>query len=71
MGKNCLRYFGSVLWNNLPYEIRNFEDLSVFTGEIKKMETDSCKCRICKAYVSGVGFIYMNHLANNLIFCNL
>ena len=32
--KNSLRYFGSVLWNSPPNEIRNSETVSVFISKI-------------------------------------
>lgn len=59
-GRNALRYHGSVLSNNNPYEIRNLKDLSTFTEKIEKWKPDSCKCRIRKpyvAYVDGARFI--------------
>ena len=70
--KNALRYHllrnhGSVLWNNLPNEIRNL-DLSEFIAKIKKWKPDSCKCRICKPYVGSVGLIKRKYyLENDLI----
>ena len=35
-GKNSIRYFGSVIWNSLPVEIR--EDHSIFSFATKKTQ---------------------------------
>ena len=34
-GKNSLRYFGSVIWNSLPSEIREDHSISSFATKIK------------------------------------
>ena len=56
-GKHSLRYHDSVLWNNITYKIRNLENLHFFTAKIKKWKPNSYKCRTCKPYACGVGFI--------------
>lgn len=56
-GENYLRYHGSVFWNNLPHKVRNLENLSAFTVKIRKWNSDSCKCEICKPFVGQVGLI--------------
>ena len=56
-GKNSLRYFGSLMWNSLPNNIKNSESLSVFKAKIKSWKPDNCACRLCKTYLNGVGFI--------------
>ena len=77
-GKNSLRYFGSVLWNSLPIDIRISETISVFKSKIKKWKPDCCKCRLCKEYLEGVGlskmvllylyiYIYMLNLCDFLM----
>ena len=54
-GKNPLRYFGSLMWNSLPINIRNSESLPV--AKIKVWKPDNCTCRLQKEYLNGVGFI--------------
>ena len=56
-GKHSLRYFGSLMWNSLPINIRNSESLSIFKAKIKVWKPDNCTCRLCKEYLNGVGFI--------------
>ena len=54
-GKNSLRYFGYIIWNSLPVEIRKSETLPVFKLKIK--EWKNRKYRLCKEFLGSVGFI--------------
>ena len=57
LGKLSLRYFGPVVWETmLPQAYKDIDVLSKFEDDIKKWVPD-CKCRLCKTYVSGVGFV--------------
>ena len=56
-GKLSLRYFGPVVWEiMLPDVYKEIKALGKFKEDIKKWVPD-CKCRLCKTYISGVGFI--------------
>ena len=58
MGKLSLRWFGPFLWETmLPEEYKNIPTLDKFKLNIKKWVPDNCKCRLCKTYISQVGFI--------------
>ena len=57
MGKLSLRYFGPVVWETmLPEVYKEINALGKFKEDIKKWVPD-CKCRLCKTYIAGVGFI--------------
>ena len=56
-GKNSLRYFGSVIWNSLPIEIREDHSISSFATKIKQWKPIACPCTICKNYIGRVGYI--------------
>ena len=56
-GKNSLRYFGSVIWNSLPIEIREDHSISSFATKIKQWKPIACPCTICKSYIGRVGYI--------------
>ena len=56
-GKNSLRYFGPVIWNSIPIDIRKSENLYIFKSKIKTWNPESCTCRLCKEYLDGVGYI--------------
>ena len=55
-GKNSIRYFGPVIWNLIPHEIRNLKTLNEFKEKIKTWKPDSCPCRLCLDFIPGVGF---------------
>ena len=57
MGKLSLRYFGPVVWETmLPEPYKAITVLGKFKDKIKKW-VPICKCRVCKDYASGLGFI--------------
>ena len=56
-GQMSLSSFGPVVWNEmLPENIKNCENLSLFKLKIKTWHP-VCKCRLCRTFVAGVGFI--------------
>ena len=56
MGKLSLRYFGPVVWEiMLPEEYKSVTNVEKFKKDIKDWVPD-CKCRLCKTYISGLGF---------------
>ena len=61
MGKLSLRYFGPVVWEQmLPVRYKEITSLDKFKQEIKRWVPDNCKCRLCKRYVGGLGFVNIN-----------
>ena len=57
MGKLSLRYFGPVVWEiMLPDVYKSITELDKFKEDIKDWIPD-CKCRLCKTYIAGLGFI--------------
>ena len=55
MGRETLRYFGPIIWNLLPDEIKSAETLNSFTDKIKKWKPQGCTCRLCQTWIHGVG----------------
>ena len=56
-GKSSLKYFGSVIWNSLPIEIREDHSILSFVTKIKQWKPIACPCTICKSYIGRVGYI--------------
>ena len=56
-GKNSLRYFGSVIWNSLPIEIREDHLISLFVTKAKQWKPIACPYTGCKTYTGKVGYI--------------
>ena len=55
-GSNSLRYFGPITWSLIPREIKNCNPLTSFKSKIRQWRSDTCPCRICKNFISNVGF---------------
>ena len=55
-GNDSLKYFGPIVWNMIPNDIKKIDTLNKFKIEIKKW-LPNCSCRLCKDYIEGVGYI--------------
>ena len=56
-GQNSVNYFGSVIWNSIPAELRGINSFQVFKSEIKAWRPTKCHCRLCKNYIGNLGFV--------------
>ena len=55
-GIETIRYRGPLTWDLVPDEIKQAESLSIFQDRIKKWKPTGCTCRLCKAYIPGIGY---------------
>ena len=55
-GTESISYLGPVIWDILPDSQKNLTNVSVFNNRIKKWKPENCPCRLCKIYISRVGF---------------
>ena len=60
-GIETIRYRGPLTWDLVPEEIKQSETLSIFKDRIKEWKPTGCTCRLCKTYISGIGYGIMNH----------
>ena len=57
-GDNSLRIYGPKLWDDmLPEKLKECSSLNEIKNSIKSWIPENCKCRLCKNYVQGLGFI--------------
>jgi len=57
-GKQSLRYFGPIVWDYmLPKDLKAITSIEKFKTEVKKWVPENCPCRLCKTYISQIGFI--------------
>ena len=56
-GQNSISYFGSVIWNSIPAELREKNSFKIFKSEIKAWRPTNCACRICRNYIGSLGFV--------------
>ena len=56
-GSNSIQYYGPVIWNSVPAEIKYINSLETFKNKIRMWKPNNCPCEICKNYISDVGFL--------------
>ena len=52
-----LGYLGPKIWQLLPEDIKNANNLEEFKNKIKMWRPRGCPCCLCKTYIAGVGFM--------------
>jgi len=50
-------YIGPKLWNSLPCEYKELNSLKEFKMKIKNWIPINCPCKLCKTYISNVGYL--------------
>ena len=56
-GENSVRYYAPIIWDLVPIEIKNSDSLELFIRKIRRWKPQSCPCRLCKNFVTNLGFI--------------
>ena len=56
-GLNSIRFFASKVWQMVPMEMKNLKSLEDFKNKIRKWEPDGCDCKLCKDFVSNLGYV--------------
>ena len=57
-GTESISYLAPKIWELVPNEIKKSNSLNVFKRKIKTWIPVSCPCRICKIYVTNLGFLH-------------
>ena len=52
-----ISFFGSVIWNSIPFELRKASSYQFFRSEIKPWRPTNYLCRLFKNYIGYLGFI--------------
>ncbi len=48
-GLHSLRYHGTLLWANLPYEAKTADNVDKFKAALVNFKGIKCKCNVCKS----------------------
>ena len=56
-GTESLFYLAQKVWDIVPQEIKESKSLMIFKRKIKNWVPNDCPCRLCKRYISQLGFI--------------
>ena len=52
-----MSFLEPVIWDLVPKELKDIGNLEALKKAIKKWPPEECPCKICKDYISNVGFI--------------
>ena len=56
-GTDTISFQGPKLWVSIPSEIKESKTLPEFQSKIKRWKPINCSCRICKTWISDLGFL--------------
>ena len=56
-GTETIRVIAPKIWDLIPNDIKWSSSINSFKSKIKNWKTDKCPCRLCKTYISNVGFL--------------
>ena len=56
-GRESVSYMGPKIWELIPHAFKQINSLSGFKKAIKEWKPSNCPCRLCKTYISQVGFL--------------
>ena len=56
-GRESVSYMGPKIWEPIPHAFKQINSLSGFKKAIKEWKPSNCPCRLCKTYISQVGFL--------------
>ena len=56
-GSETKSFLGPKMWNLLPSNIKDSENLNIFKSNIKSWKPENCPCRLCRLYIADIGFI--------------
>ena len=57
LGTESLSFLGPKVWDLVPSHIKESSNLVLFRTRIKNWLPDNCPCRLCKVYISQLGFL--------------
>ena len=56
-GSETISFIGPKIWELLPSNIKDSENLNIFKSNIKCWKPENCPCRLCRFYIADKGFI--------------
>ena len=52
-----LRYKAAKLWDIVPNDMKNVNDIETFKSNVRRWEQVNCHCKLCLDYISCVGYV--------------
>ena len=50
-------YLGTKIWDIVPLELKQLTSVVAFKKAVEEWKPKNCPCRLCKKYLSNLGFI--------------
>ena len=51
-GSESVSFLGRKIWNMLPDDWKDIDNLYTFKNKVKKWKDENCPCRLCKIYIN-------------------
>ena len=56
-GNESVSFLEPKIWDMLPDDYKDIDNLKTFKNKIKKWKPENCPCRLCKVYINNIGFV--------------
>ena len=56
-GSESLSFLRPKIWDMLPDDYKDIDNLNIFKNKIKKWKPENCPCRLCKVYINSISFV--------------
>ena len=56
-GTESLAHLGPKIWAIVPEDLKNIASLKLFKIKIKQWNPTNCPCKLCRPYISGLGYL--------------
>ena len=59
-GSETISFIGPKIWELLPSNIKDSENLNIFKSNIKSWKPENCPCRLCRLHIADIGLLNYN-----------
>ena len=56
-GISSLRYMAGKVWDTVPNDMKNVNEIETFINNIRRRKPVNCHCELCLDYISCVGYV--------------
>ena len=63
-GSEAIFFLGPKIWELLPNNIKDSENLNIFKSSSKSWKPENCPCLLCRLYIADIGYILQTCFIN-------
>ena len=56
-GSETISFLGLKIWESLPSNIKDSENLNIFKSNIESWKPENCPCHLCRLYIADIGLL--------------